>query len=180
MSATGRNLEGNERHENDFYETPVWCIEAILPNLRGPKSVLDAGAGSGVIIKRCKSRWSRSICVGVDIIPQDRIVKRVNFFNVVTNYDLVIANPPYTQALEFVEHAFKIGKEIAFLLRLNWLGAQERAGFHRRHPADIFVLPRRPSFTGGGGTDATEYAWFVWGPGRGNRWWMLNIYAVGQ
>lgn len=22
-------------------------------------------------------------------------------------------------------------------------------------------------------SDATEYAWFVWGPGRGNRWWIL-------
>lgn len=24
------------------------------------------------------------------------------------------------------------------------------------------------------GTDACEYGWFVWGPGRGNRWFLLN------
>jgi hypothetical protein len=28
---------------------------------------------------------------------------------------------------------------------------------------DIYVLPNRPDFSGGGG-DSCEYAWFVWSP----------------
>ena len=30
MSATGRNLPGAERHTDDFYATPPWCVEALL------------------------------------------------------------------------------------------------------------------------------------------------------
>ena len=64
---------------------------------------------------------------------------------------------------------------VCALLRLNWLGAQERREFHRTHPADIFVLPRRPNFMAGQINpktgkkftgDATEYAWFVWSNNR--------------
>jgi hypothetical protein len=28
----------------------------------------------------------------------------------------------------------------------------------------------RPSFTPDGKTDSAAYAWLVWGPGRGGRW----------
>jgi hypothetical protein len=101
---------------------------------------------------------------------------------------------------------------VALLLRLNWLGSQERAAFHRAHPSDILLLPKRPEFTASmscsakkqgctyretlpiesprpkacpkcgartmcSTTDSIEYAWFVWGPGRGNRWQILPMPA---
>ncbi|MDP9037111.1 MAG: hypothetical protein M3O50_20120 [Myxococcota bacterium] len=87
--------------------------------------------------------------------------------------DIIVANPPYRHAMAFVVRALSEARgEVAFLLRLNWLGSLKRAAFHREHPSDIYVIPRRPSFTGGK-VDATEYAWYVWGPGRGGRWHIL-------
>lgn len=47
------------------------------------------------------------------------------------------------------------------LLRLNFLGSQRRAAWLRAWTPDVYVLPRRPSFTGRG-TDSCEYAWCVW------------------
>jgi hypothetical protein len=38
---------------------------------------------------------------------------------------------------------------------------------------DVYVLSKRPSFSGNGKTDATAYAWFLFGPGRGGRWQVL-------
>jgi hypothetical protein len=79
--------------------------------------------------------------------------------------------------MEFIERALREAPEdadVAFLLRLNFLGSQRRAAFHRSFPSDVYVLPRRPSFTGGG-TDATEYCWMVWGAERGGRWSILEI-----
>jgi len=76
--------------------------------------------------------------------------------------DVVITNPPFNQALDFVKGAMKDGKIVVMLLRLNWLASQKRNRFLREHTPSVYVLPRRPSFTGGG-TDATDYAWFVWG-----------------
>jgi hypothetical protein len=79
---------------------------------------------------------------------------------------VVITNPPYNQALEFVETSMRWGRIVVMLLRLNWIASAKRHAFVRDHPPDVYVLPNRPSFTGKG-TDATEYAWFVWGMGGG-------------
>lgn len=83
---------------------------------------------------------------------------------------LIVGNPPYKDDLPeaFVRHAFSCQYAeprewmMAFLLRLNWIGSQGRADFHRAFPASVYVLPERPTFTGDGKTDSTEYAWFVW------------------
>lgn len=235
MSATGRNLEGRERREDDFYETPAWCTRAILPHLgtpigfdphtgktirTHPKTVLDAGCGTGAILRACGEYWpAEPLLIGVDTSvdrvrqaneyepypDRDHFYEVADFFSIKGQhfevpdeddpggehvalcdlpFDLVIANPPYSDAERFVEHALTIGRTCCFLLRLNWLASKKRAAFHRAHPSDVFVLPRRPSFTNGG-TDATEYAWFVWGPTdveecrnggfRGNRWYLLDV-----
>lgn len=79
------------------------------------------------------------------------------------------SNPPYGQSLDFVRMALTHCASVAYLLRVNWLGSEERQDFLRAHQPELFVLPNRPSFDGEG-TDATEYAWFGWGemfePGR--------------
>lgn len=225
MSATGRNLAGSERHPDDFYETPAWCTRAILPHLAAPMTVLDAGSGTGAILRACGSFWiekpgaTRSLgmpgpsrgmpflLMGVE--QSEERVRQANEFEPYPdrddlcfahgdffslrgwiddepsfcdrrgnqNFSLVISNPPYGDAEKFVEHALKIGTEVCFLLRLNWLASKKRAAFHRAHPSDVFVLPKRPSFTDDGRTDATEYAWFVWGKGRGNQWFLLDVGA---
>jgi len=160
--------------------------------------VLDAGAGTGAIARVVKEDFHVDAVVsGVELDEgrrgiamardHDRIHYRGgSFFDVTTRgqlpieaggarkWDLVISNPPYVDAEGFVMHSLRIAEVSCFLLRLNWLASKKRAAFHRAHPADVFVLPRRPSFTGGG-TDATEYAWFVWGEGRGNHWFLLDV-----
>ena len=48
------------------------------------------------------------------------------------------------------------------LLRLNYLGSITRHDWWKEYsPTSLYVLSKRPSFTGKG-TDATDYAWFVW------------------
>ncbi len=78
-------------------------------------------------------------------------------------FDVCIGNPPYSLAKEFVDRALGCSRVVAFLLRLNFLGSQKRAAWLREQPPSVYVLPRRPSFTDDNKTDATEYAWFVWG-----------------
>jgi hypothetical protein len=51
---------------------------------------------------------------------------------------------------------------VAMLLRLALLAGQKRTLLWRSHPpAIVYVLPQRPSFTGGG-TDQYDYMWCVW------------------
>lgn len=65
-------------------------------------------------------------------------------------------------AQQHVEHALVVSRGVAFLLRLAFLESSERAAFWAEHPCrHIWVLSRRPSFTGGG-TDSCAYGWFWW------------------
>jgi hypothetical protein len=204
VSATGRNLAGHERHPDDDYATPAWCTRAIMPHLTISEGiVLDPCCGVGAILDVFHAAWPNRLTKGIEFNEERhasaKCKKHVVFFDdalspscVWPSCDAIVTNPPYNLALPFIEKAIRshVAKpneqsidvpydsepsiDLAFLLRLNFLGSQKRADFHRAHPCDVFVLPRRPSFTGGG-TDATEYAWFVWGQGRGNRWFMLDV-----
>lgn len=182
MSATGRNVEGHERHADDDYATPAWCVRAVLPHLAS-STVLDPCCGHGALLDIVADEW-KVPTFGIELdaarakLAKSRhAVARDDALKVEWPSALVITNPPYNLAEEFIRKALarKTAFDAAFLLRLNFLGSQKRAQFHRDNPSDVFVLPRRPSFTPDGKTDATEYAWFVWGPGRGGRWKMLDV-----
>jgi hypothetical protein len=177
MSATGR---GGIRRRDDFYETPEWCTRAILRALKPqPETILEPSAGHGAIIRVLRDNaWNtiaRPRIVAVEIRPEARMHLAAAGADVhccedfltwepgtPLKYDLLIGNPPFSLAFEFCQRAIGMAHTVALLLRLNFLGSQKRAAWMRAHTPSVFVLPRRPSFTGKG-TDATEYAWFVWG-----------------
>jgi len=189
-----------ERHPGDFYETPEWCTRAILPHLGLFRTVLDAGAGTGAISRvvrpLLRDRWASGAWLhAVELDPgraKESGADCGSFYDMTKigggerwakRWDLVISNPPFSEAERFAEHALTIGKTVCFLLRLGWLAAnpsskkdhiRKRLEIHRKNPCDVYVLGRRPSFTGGEDTDFSEYAWFVWGKGRGNRWFPLE------
>ncbi len=84
------------------------------------------------------------------------------------NIKTVITNPPFNIALSVIINALEhvdFGGEVIMLLRLNFLGSQERKPFFNKYPPkEIFVLSQRPKFYNGK-TDSIEYAWFVWQKG---------------
>jgi hypothetical protein len=179
MSATNR---GSIRQETDFYATPEWCVQKLMNNLPPLDRVLDPAAGNGAILEAIRTRYPDVNQRGFEIVAE---MARKDTEFIATRDALgpgdwnapayIIMNPPFRDAQKFVERSLlEVGHNgtVCALLRLNWLAGQSRREFHRQNPADVYVLARRPSFTGGG-TDATEYAWFVWGANRGNRWFML-------
>lgn len=182
MSATNR---GAVRHPDDYYATPEWCTRAILPHLPPARSVLEPGCGDGAIARVLVNEGGH-VVHGVEV-DGERACHAEDYCHAVhcgdflrfdppwhKSWDLAVGNPPYKLAQEFTDQALKLCREVCFLLRLNFLGSQKRAPWLREHPADVFVLPKRPSFTGNG-TDAIEYAWFIFGPQRERRWDLLEI-----
>ena len=183
MSATGR---GAVRHPDDFYATPAWCIEALL---RGcPLSSgrwLEPTAGDGAIAAevlrhRHDVQWhlvesrAEELRVGGGLLsrmqradfPLEHVdeVEIRDFLTMpapVQRFDVALGNPPFSLALEVIQHALTMANAVCMLLRINFLASQKRADWMRKNTPSIYVLPKRPSFTSGK-TDATEYAWFLW------------------
>lgn len=223
MSSTAR---GASRENLDFYPTPGWCVDLLLDALdvRPEWRCLEPAAGDGAIVKRLLARGVPASGIGAVEIDPTRAEKVHEIVTcecsdflkdppIVGCHDLIVTNPPFALAADFAKTALFLAGDrgtVALLLRLNWLGSQERAAFHRAHPSDILLLPKRPEFTASmscsakkkgctyretlpieaprprdcpkcgartqcSTTDSIEYAWFVWGPGRGNRWSILPM-----
>ena len=154
MSATNR---GSVRSEQDYYPTPKWCTEELLPLIHWDQinSFYEPCLGNGAIydlipLKDDQKQWSE-ITRGRDYLKDE-----------VDPVDLIITNPPYSLAKEFIKKALSHSTTVIMLLRLNYLEAQVRYPFWQGNPpSHIITLSSRPSFTGKG-TDATGYAWIVW------------------
>ncbi|GMA64734.1 DNA methyltransferase [Alicyclobacillus fastidiosus] len=159
MSATNR--ANHKRNANDSYPTPSWCTEAIVREIvwTSDSRVLEPCCGDGAISRVIEHvQWVSHIewCeiqMGRDFLEYDFFGER---------FDFVITNPPFSLAQEFVEKSLTLANCVIMLLRLNFLASGKRKEFWEKHPPTaIHVLTKRPSFTGNG-TDATDYAWFVW------------------
>jgi hypothetical protein len=80
---------------------------------------------------------------------------------------VIITNPPFTLAEEFVRKSRQEAAYVVMLLRLSFLASKRRHGWLSYDMPDVYVLPQRPSFVrnakGHAGVDSSEYAWFFWG-----------------
>lgn len=192
MSSTNR---GAERNKDDFYRTPNWASDIIVPHLRVPAMALEPCAGDGAMMRRFALAWPSAKVHGIEF-DTDRAEASGSVHGdflttpVPPSYDLIATNPPFLLAQEIVERALSVvksGGEVAMLLRLAFVESAKRVDFHKKHPSDIYPFATRPSFgknkKGKKGTDSAAYAWFVWGEDRGNRWFPLirtddDVYTV--
>lgn len=132
---------------------------------------LEPCAGNGAIIEavnelRSDIIWHanelREEC-GPDLKALTEQVELGDFFSakISGSYDVIITNPPFRLAQQFVSKCMEHSDIVVMLLRVNFIGSAKRATFMREHAPDVHTLPNRPSFIGGGKTDSPEYGWFI-------------------
>jgi len=170
MSSTLRRAA---RREGDFYATPPWAVHQLIDHypavLEG--RTLDAGCGSGAIMRVLADRGA-NVC-GIDNDPDRAATAKAEGFLAVAGdfltaplqediLDGVIANPPYRDAVPFIERALGIAERVTFLLRLNFLGSS-RSRLHLLREsglARVDVLSKRPSFVAVGSCRVCNETWW--------------------
>jgi hypothetical protein len=174
------------RHEH--WPTPRSAVQLLLPHLPRCGPVLEPSAGDGALLEVLLAEHVGAPLHAVELhkgrhsAMAERfgghphvVLHRGNFLRwapPVGGFPLVVGNPPFKQAERFarrcLELAAPVRGTVALLLPLAFLASARREAFHDEHPSDLVVVSRRPRFDGKG-TGKRDVAWFVWGPGRGDR-----------
>lgn len=169
MSATNRGNKEKIKHEQ--YETPSRYADCFLMHINSNhKRILEPCCGNGSITEALRRKYPTAFIHANDIQKMsnnwaDLITQRDYLTMTEGEFDLIISNPPFSLAEEIIRHSLTTWEAtLIMLLRLNFLGSLKRYKFWGEYPVSrIYPTSKRPSFTGKG-TDATEYAWFVWEP----------------
>jgi hypothetical protein len=154
---------------NDCYSTPAVAVDALLRVETLPFYVWEPAAGHGNIVNVLREAGHRVVASDImhytfeldfeaDFLAQTKAPPGT---------ELILTNPPYKLATEFIEHALKLCPRVIMLCRLAFLESRRRAGildtgslvtvypFIERLP-----MMHRDSWTGPRASSAVPYAWF--------------------
>lgn len=173
----------------DAYYTPPWaveqCLDEILPGVlwKGEEAwkIVEPGAGGGAFVDGLRERYPTAEITAIDLDPKTgpwpkaTHSVRGDFLDWSPpggqRVDLVIGNPPFGLALEYVRHARDVSARVVFLLRQGFLSSADRCAFFRSEegrPLVVYQLANRPIFTNplyvNTDSDNSEYVFVVWGP----------------
>lgn len=159
-----------DRHEHDYYATDPSAIDAL--NRIMPLEALyiwEPACGGGHLSMRME-QFGASV-TSSDLYDRGYGKTGVDFFTCKQlAAPIIITNPPYKYALEFVEHAIYLKSEkVAMFLKLTFLEGQKRRKLFDKYPPKIVaVFSKRIQVAINGDPDmfakssAACYAWFIW------------------
>ncbi len=175
------------RRADDYYATTpdlaALCCRTLASDfiaqpkrILDPSSILEPTAGSGSWIPGIMETWPEARISAIEQHPE--LAEYASRFGLTVEakdifaaelgtYDLIVGNPPFSLADDLIPmlmSRLNPGGVLAFLLRLNFFGGQDRyERFWRIFPAACaYPLPARPGFTSDGKTDGTEYMMCCW------------------
>lgn len=184
-----------KRKEFDFYPTDSYYADQCVASLaditanKNVRTILDAGAGNSPVFAHAARRLAdvaSPIVDAVEIRPEACPTApyggirwhTADYMDYAPKYayDLIVSNPPYKLALQFVHKSLSLlefAGVAAFLMPISFLSSQTRYKklFQRLPPYRITFLPNRPSFSGDGKTTPNEYVWLTW---------INNVYSPTQ
>ena len=166
------NHADSNREINDYYATDPVAMEQLCNLETFSKDIWECACGEGHLSKVLEKNGYN--VKSTDLIDRGYGTGNVDFLSSVEKFDGdIVTNPPYKDAVKFVEHAINTvtdGHKVAMFLRLNFLeGVNRRKLFDKYPPKTIYVASKRINCAPGGdfnkGQCAQAYAWFVWQKG---------------
>jgi hypothetical protein len=168
LGATGHAIE--DRQSDDFYATDPISIDRLLKVHVIPDfPIWECACGEGHLSKRLTEH-------GYDVVSTDLYDRGygetgVDFLRQTkTLASVILTNPPYKYAQEFIEHALSLEgvRYVYMFLKLNFLESAKRQElFSQGNLKHVFVASKRIRCARDARFDlykctATTYAWFVW------------------
>lgn len=154
-----------------MYETPPCAVEALLRVEQLPRGIWEPAAGRGAIANVL--RGAGHLVIASDITTYDFPLDFERDFLTMPvapiGVELVLTNPPYRFATEFVARALALCPRVIMLCRLAFLESAKRApildgGQLARIHVFVKRLPmmHRDGWAGPRASSAMPFAWFCW------------------
>lgn len=142
---------GATRIEQDFYPTPLTAFNPLMPYIKQLPQIRykDAFNGDPIVFEPACGDGRLISAMNAEGIPAygDDLDNGYDFLVDETPREIIVTNPPFSLAQEFIERATTNSGDVFMLLRLNFLGSQERHDWWKEHcPDALFVLSKRPNF----------------------------------
>ena len=183
---------------NDLYITPKEAMDAIIPyvrkdidkihNIRRRKDAedyamfLDPCQGLGDIVAYFSEKFQDIYPVSNELYPcsdESKMIWLPNYQDdflsdegklaeTKSEYDLILCNPPYNKAMEFVLQGFNYAPIQWHFLRLSFLESQKRFEelFNLGKLSDVYIFTYRVSCPKGVNREKTAnsvaYCWYRW------------------
>jgi hypothetical protein len=183
LGASNHSLR--ERQEEDFYKTDVKTIKALIDKLIENNMIdfddvfIEPSVGDGVIIDTISNYTSNYVkYLAYDIVDRGFNNTKIQDFLTVESFNLedkkmIIGNPPYKLATEFVEHSLDLlddGEYACYLLKIQFLeGKKRRKMFEKYPPKHVWVFSERQGCLKNGEqqehNSAVCYCWHIFQKG---------------
>jgi len=168
------NHSDEDRAENDFYATPKRVTQMLLDKEKFNNNVLEPCCGIGHISEVLIE--NNYTVTSFDLIDRGYGEGNIDFFKYDKKFDGdIVTNPPYSQALKFLQHGLNLideGNKIAMFLRLQFFEGKSRYLFFKNNPPKVvYISVNRISpekngvFVSDKHQGAVCFAWFVWKKG---------------
>ena len=148
----------------DFFQTPDWAIEVILPYVKTGSKVLEPTYGLGAIAKVLEKHGCE--VVGADKFPKEGTsVKELDFLNIQKNdeilqgIDMIVFNPPFSDKTRFLKKAMELGLPFLLLCPMTLLETEKRYNLIKENGLSIILIPKRVNYVRGADIEMGK-AWF--------------------
>jgi hypothetical protein len=140
MSGRKRPSLGRSEEERgyDEFDTPPIALEPLFvhePLLAGVRSVAEPFCGQGNLVTAMRERGLTVHASDIQArgCPDSRVLDFLEMTERPDGCDVLLSNPPFSIAMEIIEHAWALGfRVVILLLEPSFLHSAER--FERLHP----------------------------------------------
>lgn len=170
---TGAARSTLKERGDDLYETPPVATEALLRVEKLPPHLWEPACGPGAIVGVLRAAGHQVIASDLVDYGDPTHFSRRDFLmeqKAPDKCEMIVTNPPYKLAEEFVTHALRLCPRVIMLLRLAFLESERRRPilecgrlarvhvFRKRLP-----MMHRHGWEGDRTTNSgMAFAWFVW------------------
>ena len=158
-------------HRDDCYDTPACAVHALLKvePLPPMSSIWEPACGTGNIVKVLREAGHYVFATDLNDRGCPNSETGVDFLLSGPTCDVIITNPPYALAEQFIYQALDRAPLVIMLLRLAFLESERRAPLldggqlARVHVfANRLPMMHRAGWTGKRASSGIAFAWFVW------------------